>query len=82
MAQCTIGILVCERPKYVFSCGCTTRETMTRATKKQQKTVEGFCGFGRVVGVILQRKSVVWALLNRSFVDAHSRVRGLPTGSL
>ena len=31
----------------------TTRETVTTATEIQQKTVEGFCGFGRVVGVIL-----------------------------
>ena len=31
----------------------TTRETMTIATDIQQKTVEGFYGFGRVVGVIL-----------------------------
>ena len=31
----------------------TTRETVTTATEIQQKTIEGFCCFGRVVGVIL-----------------------------
>ena len=31
----------------------TTRETVTTATEIQQKTIEGFCGFGCVVGVIL-----------------------------
>ena len=62
--------------------GCTTRELLTGATKMWQKTVEAFCGFGRVVGVIRQRGSVVCTLLNRSFVGAHSRVRGLPTGSM
>ena len=31
----------------------TTRETVTTATEIQQQTVEGLCGFGRVVGVIL-----------------------------
>ena len=31
----------------------TTREIVTTATEIQQKTVEGFCGFGRVVGAIL-----------------------------
>ena len=60
----------------------TTRELLTGATKMWQKTVEAFCGFGRVVGVIRQRGSVVCTLLNRSFVGAHSRVRGLPTGSM
>ena len=31
----------------------TTGETVTTATEFQHKTIEGFCGFGRVVGVIL-----------------------------
>ena len=31
----------------------TTREIVTTATEIQQKTFEGFCDFGRVVGVIL-----------------------------
>ena len=31
----------------------TIRKTVTTAIEIQQKTVEGFCGFGRVVGVSL-----------------------------
>ena len=31
----------------------TTREIVTNSTEIQHKTVEGFCCFGRVVGVIL-----------------------------
>ena len=31
----------------------TTRETVTTKTKIQHKTIEGLCGFGRVVGVIM-----------------------------
>ena len=48
----------------------------------QQKTVEGFCGLGRVVGVILQHEFVVRNLLNRSFTGGLPKLRGLPTQTL
>ncbi len=36
-----------------------TREIVTTTTEMEHKTIEGFCGFGRVVEVILQREYVV-----------------------
>ena len=50
-----LNLFLCP-PKYVVRLNnimVTTRETVTTATEIQQKTVEGFYGFGRVVGVIL-----------------------------
>jgi hypothetical protein len=55
---------------------------VTTSTEMQQKTVESFCGFGRVVGVILQHGSVVRNLLKRSFTGGLPKLRGLPTRTL
>jgi len=60
----------------------TTRETVTTTTEMQHKTVEVFCGSGRVEGVILQRRSVGIHLLSRSFSGGLSILRGLPTQTI
>ena len=60
----------------------TTRESVTTTTEMQHKTVEDFCRFVRVVGVILQHGSVGRNLLNRSFTGGLGKLRGLPTQTL
>ena len=52
---------------------------MTTVTEMQHKTVEAFCGSGRVEGVILQQGSVVGNLLKRSSSGGLSMLRGVPT---
>ena len=51
---------------------------MTTSTEMQHKTVEAFCGSGRVEGVIPQHESVVGNLLNRSFGGGLTMLRGVP----
>ena len=60
----------------------TTREIVTAITEMQHKTVEAFCGSGRVEGVILQRGSVVGNMLKRSISGPLSILRILPTQTL